>query len=134
MWSWGGVYLPSVLSLVLFYSAMTPLVECLGLLLLACFLFASVLGRLGSAPSKAAFLHIVWIDGPLFILWHIWLERNRRIFQDVRIDVMHLWWKISHSLHETIQAKCELNGAMDQADLAMCNCLNFYLQDGAATQ
>jgi hypothetical protein len=90
--------------------------------------------RLGSAPSKASPLHAAWIAGPSFILWHSWLERNRQIFQDVSIGVMHLWWKISHSLQETIQAKCELDGGMDPADLSICNRLNFHLQDGAAAQ
>ena len=66
------------------------------------------------------------------MLWHIWLERNRRIFQDVRLGVLHLWWKISHSLQETILVKCELDGGMDPVDLAICNRLNFHLQDGVA--
>lgn len=90
--------------------------------------------RLGSAPSKSSPLHVAWIAGPSFILWHIWLERNRRIFQDVRIGVMYLWWKISHSLQETIQVKCALDGGVDLADLVICNRLNFHLQDGVAAQ
>ena len=47
---------------------------------------------------------------------------------------MDLWWKISHSLQETIQAKCVLDGGMNLVDLAICNRLNFHLQDGVAAQ
>ena len=47
---------------------------------------------------------------------------------------MHLWWKISHSLQETIQAKCELDVGIYWADVAMCNHLNFHLRDGATAQ
>ena len=42
---------------------------------------------------------------------------------------MHLWWKISYSLQETIQAKCKLDGCMDCDDLAICSCLNFHFRD-----
>ena len=89
---------------------------------------------MGGAPCKSSPLHVAWIFGPSFILWHIWLERNWRIFQDVWLGVMHLWWKISHSLQETIQVKCELDGGMDPVDLAICNRLNFHFQDGVAAQ
>ena len=75
--------------------------------------------RLGNAPSKSSSLHAAWIAGPSFILWHIWLERDRRIFQGVRLGVLHLWWKISYSLQETIHVKCELDGGMDPVDLAI---------------
>ena len=82
---------------------------------------------MGSAPSKSSSLHAAWIAGPSFIFWHIWLESNRRIFQDVWLGVMYLWWNISHSLQETIHVKCELDGGMDPIDLAIFNCLNFHL-------
>ena len=47
---------------------------------------------------------------------------------------MHIWQKISRSLQETIQVKCSLAGGMDPIDLAICNRLNFHLQDGVAAQ
>ena len=68
------------------------------------------------------------------MLWYIWLERNRRIFQGVQLGVLHLWWKFSHFLQETIHVKCELDGGMDPIDLAICNHLNFHLQDGVIAQ
>lgn len=47
---------------------------------------------------------------------------------------MPLWWKISHSLQETSQVKCVLDGGMDPDNLAICNRLNFHLQDEVVAQ
>ena len=47
---------------------------------------------------------------------------------------MHIWWKILHSLHETIKVKCALDGGMNPTNLAICSYLNFHLQDGVVTQ
>ena len=92
------------------------------------------LACLGGSPSKYSPLLAAWIAGPSFMLWHIWLERNCQIFQGVRLGVLHVWWKISHSLQEIIQVNCKLDGGMDLVDLAICNHLNFHLQDGAIDQ
>ena len=36
----------------------------------------------GSSVVRTPFLLIAWVIGPSLIIWHIWLERNRRIFLD----------------------------------------------------
>ena len=59
---------------------------------------AEFFARWGKAPVKTSFLQVAWTLGPSFIIWHIWLERNRRIFKGEFLEVFHLWWKILHSL------------------------------------
>lgn len=46
--------------------------------------FWSILGR---PPSAASFLQDVWFLGPTYIVWQIWLERNRRIFYGEKLVV-----------------------------------------------
>ena len=41
-------------------------------------------GRVGKRRWKA------WMYAPFCLMWTIWLERNRRTFQDVAISVMRL--------------------------------------------
>ena len=42
---------------------------------------------------------------------------------------MHIWWKIFHSLQETIQTKCEFDGGMDLGDLSICKHLKLHFQN-----
>ena len=41
----------------------------------------------GKTPVQTSFLQVAWTIGPSFIIWHIWLERNRRIFRDEFLEV-----------------------------------------------
>lgn len=65
----------------------------------------------------SSFLQVAWALGPLFIIWNLWLERNHWIFQDVQLVSPHLWWKILHSLGETIAAKCYMTESIDPCDV-----------------
>ena len=81
--------------------------------------------RLGHPPAKASFLQVAWSIGPSLILWHLWLERNRRIFQDVHFELRFLWGKIINSLHETLQAKCDVAGGLDPIDAGIYSRFSF---------
>lgn len=91
---------------------------------------AKFFDRWGKALVSSSFLHVAWALGPSFIIWHIWLERNRRIFQDVMMEAHRLWCKIIHSLGETVAAKCDLTEAVDPRDVVWCNHLHLPPQQG----
>ncbi|XP_057868067.2 uncharacterized protein LOC131075253 [Cryptomeria japonica] len=80
--------------------------------------------RWGRAPVSTSFLQAAWAIGPSFIIWNLWLERNRRIFQDLQLMAPHLWRKILHSLGETIVAKCDMTMRVDPRDVDCCNRLH----------
>ena len=37
-----------------------------------------------------------------FLLWHIWKERNHRIFQDTEQPLQHIWQRFIDNISETI--------------------------------
>ena len=84
--------------------------------------------RLAHSPSKTFFLQVAWSIGPSFILWHVWLERNRRIFHDMQLEVRQLWGKIVNSLQETLLAKCDIDGGLDPIDAGIFSRLSFPFQ------
>ena len=43
--------------------------------------------RLGRPLSLTPFLQDVWYVGPMFLLWQVWLERNRRIFWGEQLGI-----------------------------------------------
>lgn len=45
--------------------------------------------------------------------------------------VVHLWWKIIHSLREIVLAKCEMTRGVDPRDVVICNHLDFPLRGGS---
>ena len=82
---------------------------------------------MGHPPTKTSFLQVSWTIGPSLILWHVWLERNMRIFHDVQFEIRHLWGKIVNSLHEALLAKCDIGGGLDPRDAGIYSCLSFPL-------
>lgn len=62
--------------------------------------------RMGCPLSMATFLQEVWFVGPIFLLWQIWLERNRRIFRGERRLVQQIWQRVLGMINETVAAKC----------------------------
>ncbi|XP_057871389.2 uncharacterized protein LOC131077832 [Cryptomeria japonica] len=74
---------------------------------------------LGRPPAKTPFLQVAWFIGPSFILWNLWLERNRRVFCDSRLDSGQLWTKIISRLQETIHAKCDMSVSIDPGDVTV---------------
>lgn len=79
---------------------------------------------LGRPPTKTSFLQVAWVVGPALILWNLWLERNRRIFCDSRMDSLQLWRKILGRLQETIFAKCDLPESIELGDQVITKNLN----------
>ena len=79
---------------------------------------------LGRPPAKTSFLWVAWLAGPSLILWNLWLERNRRIFSDSKLESLHLWRIILSRLQETISAKCEMSENIDPGDVATVRNLN----------
>ena len=71
---------------------------------------------LGRPPAKTSFLQVAWLIGPVFILWNLWLERNRRVFCDVKTGSSKLWKLILNRLQETIYAKCDVSVNIDAGD------------------
>ena len=71
---------------------------------------------LGRPPTKTSFLQIAWMIGPILILWNLWLERNRRIFCNSKLESSHLWKMILNRLQETIWAKCDMSDNIDPGD------------------
>ena len=47
--------------------------------------------------------------GPIFLLWQIWLERNRRIFRGEQRLVQQIWQRLLGMIQETVEAKCEVD-------------------------
>ena len=58
------------------------------------------------------------------ILWNLWLERNRRIFCDFKLESQHLWRIILSRLQETISTKCDMSESVDPGDLVTVQNLN----------
>jgi ribonuclease HI len=54
--------------------------------------------------------------GPIFILWKIWLERNRRIFRGEHRLVQQIWQRIVGMIQETVEAKCEVELPLGKCD------------------
>ena len=71
---------------------------------------------LGRPQVKTSFLQVAWAIGPTFILWNLWLERNRRIFCNSSLGVTKIWQLILSRLRETIYAKCDMNETVDPGD------------------
>lgn len=72
--------------------------------------------RLGRPPSMASFLQEVWSVGPIFLLWQIWLERNRRIFRGEKKLVQQIWQRTLGMVQETVVAKCEVEFPLEKRD------------------
>ena len=81
--------------------------------------------RLAHSPSKIFFLQVPWSIGPSFILWHVWLERNRRIVHDMQLEIRKLWGNIVNSLQETLLGKCDIDGSLDPIDAGIYSHLSF---------
>ncbi|GLJ05557.1 hypothetical protein SUGI_0020220 [Cryptomeria japonica] len=47
----------------------------------------------------------LWIVGPFMVTWHIWKERNRKIFREEELEVTLLINKIQAAIEETINGK-----------------------------
>ena len=65
---------------------------------------------------KNSFLQVAWAIGPTFILWNLWLERNRRVFCNSSLGVTKIWQLILSRLQETIYAKCDMTETVDPGD------------------
>lgn len=66
---------------------------------------------------------------PIFsnlIIWHIWLERNHKIFLDNKLLVGQVWDHILGALQETLYAKCDLSGLVDPRDIGIIHNLGIY--------
>ncbi|XP_059075378.1 uncharacterized protein LOC131875314 [Cryptomeria japonica] len=72
--------------------------------------------RMGRPPSMATFLQEVWFVGPIFLLWQIWLERNRRIFHGERRLVQQIWQRVLGMINETVAAKCVVDFPLGKRD------------------
>jgi ribonuclease HI len=81
----------------------------------------------GLPSVRTPFLLIAWAIGPSLIIWHIWLERNRRIFLDRKLLVGQLWLRILGGIQETLEAKCDLSVPVDTADLGIISALGLSL-------
>lgn len=73
--------------------------------------------RWGKPPTLVPFLQIVWNIGPSFILWQIWLERNRRIFQGESFVVSQVWYKIMGMIQEIVVEKFEVMFPLNREDV-----------------
>lgn len=47
----------------------------------------------------------LWISSSLLVVWHVWKERNRRIFREEELEVNILINKIQGAIEETINGK-----------------------------
>ncbi|XP_057841590.1 uncharacterized protein LOC131051202 [Cryptomeria japonica] len=47
----------------------------------------------------------LWLNGPSLIVWHIWKERNRRIFKEASLPQFMLVEKIKTSIEEVLNGK-----------------------------
>ena len=72
--------------------------------------------RMGQPPSMALFLQEVWFVGPIFLLWQVWLERNRRIFRGEQRLVQQIWQRILGMIQEIVEAKCEVKLPLGKRD------------------
>ncbi|XP_059066340.1 uncharacterized protein LOC131061549 [Cryptomeria japonica] len=77
--------------------------------------------RLGRPPSSAPFLQEVWYAGPIFLLWQVWLERNRRIFRGEQLGIQQVWTRIMGMVQETVKAKSEIILPMEEGDAEIVN-------------
>lgn len=48
---------------------------------------------------------ILWVVSPSLLTWHLWKERNRRIFNDEAVEVDVLIPKIKHAIEEVVNVK-----------------------------
>lgn len=67
----------------------------------------------------APFLQEVWYVGPIFLLWQVWLERNRRIFRGESLEIHQVWNRILGMIQETVLAKSEIVLPLKRDDAAM---------------
>lgn len=51
--------------------------------------------------KKNSIFHNLWICSPTIVIWEVWKERNRRIFQDTEMKTKILIAKIEASIIET---------------------------------
>ena len=54
--------------------------------------------------------------GPIFLLWQIWLERNRRIFHGEQRIVQQNWQRLLGMVQEIVEAKCEVKLPLGKRD------------------
>ena len=79
---------------------------------------------LGRPPAKTSFLQVAWLVGPVFILWNLWLERNRRIFCEAKSSCSQLWKLILNRIQETIYAKCDMSANVGPQEQVIMQNLN----------
>ncbi|GLJ45646.1 hypothetical protein SUGI_0960810 [Cryptomeria japonica] len=48
---------------------------------------------------------IIWVVSLSLLTWHLWKERNRRIFNDEVVEVDVLIPKIKHAIKEVVNVK-----------------------------
>ena len=72
-------------------------------------------------PSLTPFLQDVWYVGPIFLLWQVWLERNRRIFRGENLGIQQVWLRIMGMIQETVKAKSEMVLPLEKRDAEMAD-------------
>jgi hypothetical protein len=50
-------------------------------------------------------LNKIWQLIPRFVVWKIWKERNKRIFQSKHSSLQQVWSKIYANIQETVRAQ-----------------------------
>lgn len=50
-------------------------------------------------------IQLIWRMFPGIILWHIWKERNNRIFRGISLESMKVWRKIVINVQETVRSR-----------------------------
>lgn len=85
--------------------------------------------KLGNSTTKTSFLHTTWSIGPSFIISQIWLECNRRIFLDKKLQVQQVWRRILGVLQETLATRCDLSAPMDPGGLGIIQSLGLPVCD-----
>ncbi len=69
----------------------------------------------------APFLQDVYYAGPIFLLWQVWLERNRRIFRGEQLEIQQVWTRIVGMVQETVKAKSEIILPLEKGDAEIVN-------------
>ena len=57
--------------------------------------------------------------GPIFLLWQIWLEHNRRIFCGEQRLVQQIWQRLLGMIQEIVEAKCEVEFPLGKLDIEL---------------
>lgn len=50
---------------------------------------------------KGSLYKAIWKIGPSILVWELWKERNKRLFQDKKMDVINLFNEVEATIVET---------------------------------